>query len=213
MLLCASLSARAEMTFKVVTLGDPAKCGAKCPQAVAATGDITVGTAESFVAFLHEQKFGNLRNVILLHSPGGNVYGAMEFGLVLRKLKIGVIVAKAESVDSADSGETYMLPGRCMSACVYAFMGGVKRLVPDPSAVGIHRMSRPQYGRNPEGRGAVPLRNFASDDMVNGLRAYSASMGVSPDLITTAEQYAPDSIHVLSHAEMMKWHLVTPNSK
>ena len=202
------------MTFKIVTLGDPAKCGTRCPQVIAATGDITEGTAQDFLNFLHQQQFGNLRNVILLHSPGGNVNGAMELGLVLRRLKIDVIVAKAETADSSEGvPQAYMLPGRCMSACPYAFMGGIRRVVPDQSTVGIHRMSRPQYGRAPEGKGAAPLRNFASDDMVNGLRAYTASMGVNPDLITMAEQYAPDSLHVLTPAEMQKWHLVTNNFK
>ncbi|MFM9152903.1 MAG: hypothetical protein ACKOPC_04745, partial [Methylocystis sp.] len=33
-----------------------------------------------------------------------------------------------------------MISGRCYSACVYALMGGSRRVIPPESRVGVHRM-------------------------------------------------------------------------
>jgi len=97
-----------------------------------------------------------------------------------------------------------------MSACVYAMMGGVKRIVPAESQVGIHRMSREEVGEGAS-RGPHPMmRAYASADMVAALASYAAEMGVNPTVIRTAERISPDQIHILSPAELRRWRVASP---
>ncbi|WP_424361256.1 hypothetical protein [Methylocystis parvus] len=62
----------------------------------------------------------------------------MELGQAMRRLGMAVVVARP----AAEQGSQNMalVSGRCYSACVYALMGGKKRVIPPQSRVGIHRM-------------------------------------------------------------------------
>ena len=64
-----------------------------------------------------------MRTVVLLDSQGGYVIASMELGRVFRRIGAATVVAN-----------------QCLSACVYAFMGGVKRVAPRGALLGIHRM-------------------------------------------------------------------------
>ena len=55
-----------------------------------------------------------------------------------------------------------------MSACVYAFFGGVKRVVPPVSKLGIHRMAIYEHGRDPAG-GDMVTRSYGTDDIVTAI--------------------------------------------
>ena len=86
-------------------------------------------------------------------------------------------------------------------------MGGRKRVVPTQSVVGIHRMFAIEAGADPAGGGNARQRRFDDGGMRDVLARYSSSMGVSRDLITTAEQTPTDTIHVLSAQEVARWRL------
>jgi hypothetical protein len=97
-----------------------------------------------------------------------------------------------------------------MSACVYAMMGGVRRIVPPESRLGIHRMSSQDTSVS-FGRAFAPAAtSYASDDMVDALAGYAAQMGVSPTVIRVAERIPPQDIHIVSPAELRRWHLASP---
>jgi hypothetical protein len=198
-------AAEAEMTFRLATLAG-GRCADRCPQVIVAEGVIEEATPEAFVAFAKTAAAeARLRGIILLNSPGGRVVASMRLGAVFRKLHVAVAVARYETL-GARSGPT---AGRCMSACVYALMGGAKRIVPPESQVGIHRMSTVEYGvpqpRSPSG----PTISYADEEMVNALAHYAAQMGVNPTLIRTAETISPADIRILSPAEMRRWRLAT----
>ena len=53
------------------------------------------------------------------------------------------------------------------------------------------------------------LRVYGSSDLSAQLSDYAASMGVSRDLIATAERINPDSIHILTPQEIRRWHLAS----
>jgi hypothetical protein len=202
----ASPSARgAEMTFRVVTFGDPAKCRGRCPQAIAAEGEITERTPEAFVEFVRQNiQGGNLRSVVLFHSPGGRVVASMRLGVALRKLGAAAIVARVGPQASGRGGR--VAAARCFSACVYALMGASRRVVPAPSQVGIHRMFMMEAMRNDE-TGAVLNRTYATESLVSRLSEYADMMGVSNELVRTAEAINPDRIHILTQREVRRWRL------
>jgi hypothetical protein len=200
----------AEMDFQVVEIGTSEHCGSKCLYVISAQGEITENSDERFTEFL-DRNMGqrHLNGIVLLHSPGGNVLGATKLGKVLRKLGVAVVVARADESTKLIGSNIRLAPGRCMSACVFVLMGGAKRVVPTPSKVGIHRMFRMETGRDPAG-GPSYRRVFANAPFVEQLRQYSAEMGVSSSLVDSAERISPDTVHIVSPAELRRWRLGSP---
>jgi hypothetical protein len=194
----------ADMSFQLVTLGN-GHCGEKCPQVVAAQGEIINDTPGAFLSFVQQNTPGNnLHSILLLDSPGGKVGASMEFGHVLRRLGMAVIIARpAES--SALNGDLYS--GRCYSACVYALMGGRKRVIPAQSRVGVHRMFNYSTSFDLFEGGLVRERYYDDGGMRATLSHYSETMGISSALINLAEHTSPDRIHVLSRSEIARWRL------
>jgi hypothetical protein len=194
-----------EMSFRRVTLA-ARQCGGDCPQVVAAEGEIVEETPDRFARFLRAHvEDGPLRGILLIDSPGGKVIASMELGHELRKLGMAVVVARV----AAEGGP--LVSGRCYSACVYALMGGQKRVIPRQSRVGVHRMFNYVDGVDPDSGEVLRERRYADGGMRRALARYSASMGISRDLIALAERTSPDRVHLLSAAEIARWRLGTPN--
>jgi hypothetical protein len=192
-----------EMTFNVVRLGDPSMCGYRCPTVIAANGEITNRTPAAFVDFLQHSGRG-VHSIVLLNSPGGKVVASMQLGSIMRRLGAAAVVAQADP-----SAPGSLLAGRCFSACVYALIGGRKRVIPLNSEVGIHRMFAYEPGRGLSGMFGERYRRLDDGGMRSVLSRYSGKMGVSPQLIYSAERVMPDNIHIVSRAEIARWHLGT----
>jgi hypothetical protein len=193
------------MSFRLASIGR-GSCGARCPRVIVAQGAIAEDTPQAFVGFLRTvADQPGLRDVVVIDSPGGRVVASMRLGAALRKLGAAVIVARF----AEDDGRDFAVAGQCMSACVYALMGGVKRVVPPESRIGIHRMSSEEAAVG--GRSGQPARAaFASDEMVDALANYAAQMGVNPTVIRVAERIAPEEIHIVSRTELRRWKLASP---
>ncbi len=176
---------------------------------ISAQGEINNETAESFLSFLQEHLGDQaLRPVVLIHSPGGTVVGAMKLGMMFRKIGAAVIVARAVGEDGTD--RSHVVPGYCMSACVYAFFGGKRRVIPPISRLGIHRMAIYAQSHDPAG-GDQMTRTYGTDDLVTALSDYTKLMGVDPAVIDYAEQVSPESIHIVTPREITRWHLGSPH--
>ena len=205
----AASSARAEeMSFRVVGLNSGG-CGASCPQVIAAQGEIGEATPDAFLAFVRDNaRGGNVRGIVLLDSPGGKVVASMELGQALRKLGMAVIVARP----AADQSRTMALvSGRCYSACVYALMGGRKRVIPAQSSVGVHRMFNYSTNFDIGEGGFVRERNLDDGGMLQTLSRYAAMMGVSTELVKLAERTSPDRLYMLTGADIARWRLGSRN--
>lgn len=197
------------MTFQITPVGAVnGICGRKCAQVISAEGEINNDTADNFVRFL-ESNAGDqgLRPVVLLESPGGTVVGAMQLGMVFRKIGAAVIVA--EAVGDAQGQAIRVVPGLCMSACVYAFFGGKRRVIPSVSKLGIHRMVINEEVHSLFG-GTTRQQTFGTDEIVSTLAGYTKYMGVDPGVIEFAERIAPESIHILTPQQINRWHLGSP---
>ncbi len=201
----AAMAQNSPMSFRLASI-EGRGCAARCPRVIVAEGAIGEDTPQAFVGFLRSVADSpGLRDVVVINSPGGRVVASMRLGAALRKLGAAVIVARFAD----DGGRDFAMAGQCMSACVYALMGGVKRVVPPESRIGIHRMSSQEVGS--QGRSRRPDRaSYASDDMVNALANYAAQMGVNPTVIRVAERIAPEEIHIVSPAELQRWRLASP---
>lgn len=199
----ASAAQAEEMSFRVVGVNG-GRCGAKCPQVIAAEGEIGDATPDAFVNFVAQNVgSGNLHGIVLLDSPGGKVVASMELGQAIRRLGMAVIVARpgAGSRDALD-----LVGGRCYSACVYALMGGARRVIPPQSRVGVHRMFN--YSTSFDfSEGFVRERNLDDGGMRATLSRYASSMGVSPDLVNLAERTSPDQLYMLTGPDITRWRL------
>jgi hypothetical protein len=188
------------MRFRVARM-DSAACGQKCPEVIVAEGVIEQDTPLAFVEFARTATFApGLRNVVFLNSPGGNIVASMELGLAFRQLRVAAVVAGFAST-GAVSGP---IAGECASACVYAFMGAVRRVAPPDSHVALHRMSATLSG---EGGDAAVYRRFADPHLVALLSRYAERMGVSSEVVRAAESLPPDHIRILSGADITRWRL------
>jgi hypothetical protein len=207
--LFAPVAARAgsePMRFRVEPL-QTADCGYRCPNVVVADGVIEPDTPDAFIDFAKQAAHGNnLKSVLLINSPGGNVVASMEFGVKLRELGMSAIVA-GYGYDGMRAGPT---AGECVSACVYALMGAVKRVAPEQSRVALHRMSVSQNDASTRGHVGSVTRRYADQRLVDIVARYAQQMGVSPEVVRQAESLDADHIRMLSTGEMRRWRLATP---
>jgi hypothetical protein len=189
----APASADEEMSFRVVSLGNTGQ------QVIAAEGQITDSTPQAFRAFVREHyERPSLHSIVLIDSYGGKVLASMELGKIFRQLGAAVIVGQPAS--GAVAG------GRCFSACVYALIGGKKRVIPPQSQAGIHRMVAYDGGYDSQFGGTAAMR-LDNGTVAGALSRYTSSMGVNPAIISLAEHIPPGALHVLSRGEIARWNL------
>jgi hypothetical protein len=196
----AAASPAAAMNFRTAAIGGA--CKARCPVVIVATGEIDDGTDREFVAFLQGLPNNQVRRLMFIHSPGGSLLGSMKFGLVLRAAKVATVVGQV--IDRGD--RSIPVSGACMSACVYAIMGGTQRYVQPSCKIGIHRASiAGSIGNSPL---AVLLQQRRMPENVGILlRSYAKLMGVNPVIIDWAEKIGPGGIRILSPAEIAQLRL------
>jgi len=201
----APVRAGEPMTFRLLPLEDTSRCGHQCAQGIVADGEITNSTPQEFLSFVSTHLQGDVRAVVFLNSPGGRVVASMELGQIFRKLGVAAIVARAGQT----YGGTAVAAGHCFSACVYALMGGSKRIIPPQSKVGVHRMFQYEASVDPSG-GATIYRRHDDGKMRAMLSRYSRQMGVNSRVIEDAERTSSDALHVLSNGEIARWRLGQP---
>ncbi|MBB4199155.1 hypothetical protein CCR94_15970 [Rhodoblastus sphagnicola] len=201
----AGAASAASMTFRVEALGGGGVCRGACPLAIVAEGQITNSTPGDFLEFLRDNA-GNrdLHTVVFLHSEGGYVVASMELGQIFRRIGAATVVARLAPSDGPGGR---FLSANCLSACVYAFMGGRKRVAPQGSALGIHRMFANQ--EQGDWLDSHVVRRYDNGSMAAHLMAYSVRMGVSRDLIRTAEHINSSSLHLVTSSEMARWNLAS----
>ncbi len=205
----SGVRAEAEMSFRAVRIGGHGVCGADCPAVIAATGQITRDTPDRFLQFVASNYDRNeLHAVVFLDSPGGGVLASMQFGSLLRQVGAAAVVAR---VYSDGRGGSVMTNAQCFSACVYALIGARRRVVPAGSQIGIHRMFANTDTLDASNGYVTRHRLYDNGDVGAMLKSYSARMGVSPGLITAAENVPSDQLRILSRAEIRRFRLGVPH--
>lgn len=158
---------------------------------ITALGTITPGTAERFRRFLDEGEKDAVRTVFL-HSPGGSVEDAIAIARLIRKRGLSTNVP-------AD--------GYCASACPLVLAGGRTRAAGDGAWVGVHQV----YAVGDSGA----RRDL--DQSVADIQATIAScqellvdMDVDPRVWVKAMRTPPESLYVMTRAELVDLRMVRP---
>lgn len=134
---------------------------------------------------LETAKSTSARSVVRLESPGGLIYGGMQLGAVIRKLRLDTEVP-------ASAG--------CYSACTFAFLGGIDRRV--EGKFGIHAMSLSQSTAS--SAMLDELQKWASF-MVQ----YSRDMTGKSDMAEAALTTSASGIDLVSDDRLRDWNIIT----
>jgi hypothetical protein len=203
----AALGPARAMEFTTATVDLP-RCSPACPAIIVASGEIALDSDVAFVRFVASRMGARpsgqrgISRVVVMSSPGGNVLGSMRLGLVLRTLGFAVMVGQIR--DGA------LVTARCYSACAYTLAGGLSRIVPPGSQVGVHRAwTRRRLQRDIAGSGSIDA-HVSSDGVSPVIERYLTRMGVSRDLVALADTIPSSDIRVLSAQELTRLRVVTP---
>ena len=159
----------APMTFEVVKNNS---CDNSV--AIAATGQFAPGVAKQFLETVNSENSKNNQVVgVVFQSPGGALGEALRMGRIVRGAKMNTRVS-----------------GGCVSACAFAFLGGVDRHAA-ANVIGVHQFSSDEK-----------IDISAAQSIVAELLNYTKEMGISSNLITTAEETPPKDVHWLSSVEL-----------
>jgi hypothetical protein len=169
---------------------------------IQANGEITPDTPARFRDFAKNDVFPG--EVILLNSPGGEPRAAAELGREFRKhnlyTQIGIGMRSSDTDSTPD-----MRRGRCVSACIFAFIGGSRRTL-NETFIGegiasnggayhfaTHRFSSP-------GASVESAQKLASI-----LSSYLSDMGVDPILLAVSA--GTDDLREITPEEAANWRL------
>jgi hypothetical protein len=166
----------------------------QCPRLVYGIGDIALHTPGDFLAFLAAHPEAASTTIgIILDSRGGSVLAGLQLGDAIRRNGWNTF-----------TGTVYPVPGErrtagCLSACVWAFAGGVNRFVVADGVIGVHRF----YGEGDIG---------SAQAMTAYINLYLDRMGVSRALQDVASLTPGNTITYLTTAEAVRFHLayITP---
>ena len=173
---------------------------------IVADGEIVASTPDDFQAFLganpdtNSQGIGPGRTEVYLNSPGGNLIAGLQLGELIRKYQFGTYVGRSIP-DPTGSVIERDEPGRCASACSFAFLGGVWRRAVDQT-IGVHQYFLPQAREDPL---AIKYngRDLSDEQRIEAtLVDYVVHMGVDARFLVPTALTAPQDIHMLTSDEM-----------
>lgn len=158
------------------------------------TGKITredVDSAEVMASLLTSGRQKIAGNSVWLASDGGDIDAALELGRLLRKLGVFTLVGKND---------------RCLSACVFAFMGGERRIV--AGRLGIHRPFFPFTQDTPD-------RQARFRHLQKTLRDYIEELDFPASLYEAVMVVPPESMQILAPADLKRFYLegMSPSSE
>ncbi len=164
-------------------------------------GTIDESSVPNLLAALKDMGGGYPGLRVVLNSPGGSLAAGLKLGEAIRQNKLSTSVGKTvPSTYAPDWKET--IPGKCASACAFAFLGGVNR---DTSGgdVGVHQFYQDIALKNPSAK-IFDAIDLSTQQMVSAmLIEYVHRMGIDPRFVSIASNVAPSQIHWLT-AEQVK---------
>ena len=188
------------MEFKFVSNGG--NCYFGCAW-LSAEGPITKDSPAKLLAAIEENEFnrnGQL-GLVLLNSPGGSLFAGMELGRIFRER--GAHVTIGSTVPIVDSPWFAGGEGVCISACAYAFLGGLTREIGaegfngGTGKLGFHQFAVPDALEQPD-LAQFTATDRIKDQIITGrLVEYINEMGVDARIYQFAAAVPPNKIAIL----------------
>jgi len=194
-LFAVMVQAANSMTFEESCMGNASE---SC--FLIAEGEITADTPALFAAL--EQ--GDAAK-ILFDSPGGNLGAGIRLGRLIRERGYETMVGTRASFEAQDYPPK---GGQCLSACAYAFAGGVIRSLDETSKLGFHQF---RLGANSDVSAAQLTEAIEGAQAVSAqLIAYLVEMGVDARVFALASGKTGSDMHMITQEEALEFDLVTP---
>ncbi len=188
-----------EMVF-VVVRNHSSACEPDCPVWIAADGVITKTSPDKFKSLLRD--LGKTRLPVVMHSPGGDVDGAIVLGQLFRANHLPTVVGKTLSVACELRSNTCpaSLPGHlhdgrlgsgfCKGSCLAAFAGGEERAVAMSSEMAIHAPGQDDI-KGQQSTATKLFSHFTAMHVYKGLMdRLNAVADAEEHVISPADQYA-----------------------
>lgn len=186
MLSCSSFTlavtlALMSSTLQAMTFERQERCFAglqpQCQSVVLAIGQIDKDTPTQFSAFASGLPQGTW---VALSSPGGSLVGGLKLGLLIREMGFNTTISSTD-----------YSPPNCMSACAYAFAGGITRHLSEGSKYGLHQFKGTEKA----------IGDSESQKISATIAKYLDQMGIDRHLLDYAQVTASDKVAVLTLAQ------------
>lgn len=175
----------------------------KCQIMILAVGQIDKSTPEQFKAIAQGFPRGGW---VALSSPGGNLIAGMQLGLAIHEAGLNTTI-----------GNTDYSPPDCLSACAYAFMGGISRKLIPGSRYGMHQFRAGDKSISPEESQKINAAMGKFMDLMRvDRRALDVAQMTSSDQMTilTIAQAQQLKIDTAGQSSLGRWRVeATPDSK
>ena len=149
----------------------------QCQNVIMAVGQIDKDTPNQFSAFASGLPQGTW---IALSSPGGNLVAGLKLGILIRDMGFNTTISSTD-----------YSPPNCISACAYAFAGGISRHLSEGSKYGIHQFK----GTEKE------IGDSESQKVSTTIARYLDQMGVDRHLLDYAQVTTSDKVMMISLAQ------------
>ena len=175
----ALIAGKAAMRFTVARVCESTQ---NCQEAILAEGWITQNTLE--LAKAQAPTWPAKANLIF-NSDGGDLLAAMDLGRWIRanqlNTRVGAPKVSKVTPPSSNTG-VEQSSGRCLSACVLSFMGGVQRVIDPADIIGFHGLvlakSPPSTNQAPNEANAAAVTELDKAKLaMNAIGRYLESMG------------------------------------
>lgn len=179
---------------------------------VQASGPILPDTADRFDQFARANSVAGM--TVVLDSPGGSMTAGLRMGRAFRTAGVNTLIGRTVlRVESGRAVATLITHGvSCASACSYAFLGGIQRIVPTTARFGVHQFSR-SIGRDGRFESETPTaRDFvAAQRRMAELAVYVQEMGVDARLLELASSMPyGGQLRTLTPSEIGNLRIATP---
>lgn len=200
---------------------------------IQADGGITANTSDQFRQFLANNKDIPKGSEVYFTSGGGKLIPALELGRIIRQhgfdtvlgahqqvsteavtllRKVALFVAdipfRAPVIDTA----AYRWPSYCVSACTFAFLGGVHRYVDVASIYAVHKFNTSCDSEQMKQQ-KICLNPAVSESSAQGVSAelavYLEEMGVPEIFLRDMVMAEPNQLNVFNEEQFKKYHICT----
>lgn len=174
---------------------------------IVAEGKITADTPGNFQRFLDTEPFDGFLIVVALNSDGGNLFGGLILGQMIRENRFETDVRKI----IMEPGQTFSnseRPGGRYSACALAYLGGERRGLHEGSEIGFHQFSSAQ-GRRDREDSVSETEAYAQLTGATVL-GYIMQMGAEPSILARGSEALPSEMWIPDAQERRALKIVTP---
>jgi len=164
-----------------------------------AEGRITANTPRAFRKWMQQ----NPPRFVYLHSPGGDLWGGIQLGVLFRQH--GYMTAVGQTTKSASEYTTK--PGQCVSACAYAFLGGIERTAKG-GEIGFHQFYNPALLQETISSHEAAASISSTQATVGILALYLKTMGIDGEVLFLAASKGPNGMEFPSEPDLQRLRIV-----